>query len=145
MPILALILTTLLMLTIAASHEMQRSEASAAQTDVQAITANLMIYRSAVAEYAYSHPLVTGVPTDAQLVLPQWWVHLDGVKGYVEAGLSYTYYPSPPPGLVSALAQQTESIAIGQARGARLINPGAGATDIQLPSVIPEGSAVAYR
>lgn len=145
MPLLWVILTVMIAATGLLADGERLSSNRAAAVDVDALAHNLLIYRNALAEYAYYNPGVSGVPADSTLNLPTWWVHTAGVRGYVQAGSSYAYYAAPPNGLVTTLAQLTESAAVGYATNGQLVSPSAGATGVTLPAAVPAGAAVAYR
>lgn len=145
MPMLWVILVVMLAGAGLLSEQLQRSDNRRQEVDVSALAHNLLIYRNALAEYAYNNPGIAGAPADSALALPTWWVHAAGVSGYVQAGSSYAYFATPPNGLVTTLADMTQSIAVGYATGGQLVSPSGGATGIALPSAIPAGAAVAYR
>lgn len=86
------------------SKQLQRVDYRRQAVDFSVLALNLLIYRNALAEYAYNNPGLSGVPADSALALPTGWVHAAGVSGYVQAGSSYTYYAAPPNGLVTTLA-----------------------------------------
>lgn len=145
MPMLWVILVVMLAGAGLLSEQLQRSDNRRQEVDVSALAHNLLIYRNALAEYAYNNPGLSGAPADSALTLPTWWVHAAGVSGYVQAGSSYAYYAAPPNGLVTTLAELTESTAVGYATNGQLVSPSSGATGIALPAVVPAGAAVAYR
>lgn len=145
MPMLWVILVVMLAGAGLLSEQLQSSDNRRQAVDVSALAHNLLIYRNALAEYAYNNPGIAGAPADSALALPTWWVHTAGVGGYVQAGSSYAYYATPPNGLVTTLADLTQSIAVGYATGGQLVSPSGGATGIALPSAVPAGAAVAYR
>lgn len=145
MPMLWVILVAMLAGAGLLSEQLQRSDNRRQAVDVSALAHNLLIYRNALAEYAYNNPGISGAPADSALALPRWWVHTAGVSGYVQAGSSYAYYATPPNGLVTTLAELTESTAVGYATNGRLVSPSFGATGIALPAAVPAGAAVAYR
>lgn len=145
MPMMWVILVVMLAGAGLLSEQLQRSDNRRQEVDISALAHNLLIYRNALAEYAYNNPGISGAPADSALALPTWWVHAAGVSGYVQAGSSYAYYAAPPNGLVTMLADLTESTAVGYATGGRLVSPSSGATDIALPAAVPAGAAVAYR
>jgi len=145
MPILWVLL---LVATIGAGllgDQVRRGENRSVAVDLSALAHNLLVYRNALAEYAYNNPSATGTPADSMLALPSWWIHAPGVTGYIQGGSSYTFYPSPPNGLVTELAELTESVAVGYASGGQLVSPTGGATGVMLPAAVPSGAAVAYR
>ncbi|MBI6855921.1 type IV pilus biogenesis protein PilM [Pseudomonas cichorii] len=126
--------------------EASRSEHLAMTSEVSAIARNILIYRNALSEYAHANPGLTGSVNDTALLLPTWFTHLSGVNGYVVTGTSYTFYASPPNGLVTELAALTEnSAAVGYASSGLLVSPSGGLTGIPLPTVIPTGAVVAYH
>lgn len=145
MPMLWVILVVMLAGAGLLSEQLQRSDNRRQAVDVSALAHNLLIYRNALAEYAYNNPGLSGAPADSALALPTWWVHAAGVSGYVQAGSSYAYYAAPPNGLVSTLAELTKSAAVGYATNGQLVSPSYGATGIALPPAVPAGAAVAYR
>lgn len=121
-------------------------ETTSRAADLSAIASNLMVYRNALSEYAQTHSSITGPVPDSALSLPNWYVRMQGVSGYVSAGISYTYYPSPAAGLVNELSVLSgASVAVGFAKNGRLVTPNQGVTNISIPSPVPEGSTVAYR
>ncbi|WP_409457111.1 type IV pilus biogenesis protein PilM [Pseudomonas oryzihabitans] len=127
------------------SKQQQSSDNRRQAVDVSALAHNLLIYRSALAEYAYNNPGFSGAPADSALALPTWWVHAAGVSDYLQAGSSYAHYVAPPNGVVKTLAELTESTAVGYATNGQLVSPSSGATGITLPAAVPAGAAVAYR
>ncbi|KUM43720.1 type IV pilus biogenesis protein PilM [Pseudomonas sp. EpS/L25] len=145
MPMLWVILVVMLAGAGLLSEQLQRSDNRRQTVDVSALAHNLLIYRNALAEYAYNNPGISGAPADSALALPSWWVHAAGVSGYVQAGSSYAYVAAPPNGLVTTLAELTESTAVGYATNGQLVSPSSGATGIALPAAVPTGAAVAYR
>ncbi|WP_282282440.1 type IV pilus biogenesis protein PilM [Pseudomonas sp. PS02302] len=145
MPMLWVILVVMLAGAGLLSEQLQRSDNRRQAVDVSALAHNLLIYRNALAEYAYNNPGLSGAPADSALALPTWWVHAAGVSGYVQAGSSYAYYAAPPKGLVTTLAELTKSAAVGYATNGQLVSPSYGATGIALPPAVPAGAAVAYR
>lgn len=145
MPMLWVILVVMLAGAGLLSEQLQRSDNRRQTVDVSALAHNLLIYRNALAEYAYNNPGLSGAPADSALALPTWWVHAAGVSGYVQAGSSYAYYAAPPNGLVTTLAELTKSAAVGYATNGQLVSPSYGATGIALPPAVPAGAAVAYR
>lgn len=145
MPMLWVILVVMLAGAGLLSEQLQRSDNRRQAVDLSALAHNMLIYRNALAEYAYNNPGISGVPADSALALPAWWVHAAGVSGYVQAGSSYTYYAAPPNGLVTTLADLTQSTAVGYATGGQLVSPTGGTTGIVLPATVPAGAAVAYR
>lgn len=113
---------------------------------VDSVSRNFLVYRSAAAQYAVTHPSYTGTPADTALSLPSWFFKPSGVTAHLEAGKSYTYFiGSVPSGLPAALAERTQSISVGVKRSGVLYSPIAGATLITIPSVIPEGAIVALN
>jgi len=121
------------------------AEQTQARADVSAIAYNLLVYRNALAEYAHANPTVIGAPADAVLALPTWYRKLPNVSGYVNAGQSFTYYPTPPNGLVSKMVDLTQSQAIGTVVANGLQSPISGNMGVVVPSSIPNGSALAYQ
>jgi len=145
MPIVWILLLVVLATTSMVSDMTRQSKNRSAAADLSALAHNLLIYRNALAEYAYNNPGVTGSPADSALPLPNWWVHAPGVRGYIQNGSSYTFYATPPNGLVTTLGELTQSVAVGYASGGQLVSPTGGATGVVLPAAVPNGAAVAYR
>ncbi|VEF73884.1 type IV pilus biogenesis protein PilM [Pseudomonas chlororaphis] len=109
-------------------------ETTSRAADLSAIASNLMVYRNALSEYAQTHSSITGPVPDSALSLPNWYVRMQGVSGYVRAGISYTYYPSPTAGLVNELSVLSgASVAVGFAKNGRLVTPNQGVTNISIP------------
>ena len=113
--------------------------------DIDALAYNMITYRNALAEYAHTNPTVTGTPADSVLALPTWYRKLPNVSGYVNAGQSFTYYPTPPNGLVSKIVDLTQSQAIGTVVASTLQSPISGNMGVVVPPAIPNGSALAYQ
>ncbi|WP_323148580.1 type IV pilus biogenesis protein PilM [Pseudomonas oryzihabitans] len=132
--------------TVGLLADVERSSSSrASEVDVSAIAYNLLTYRNALAEYAHANPTVTGAPADSVLALPTWYRKLPNVSGYVNAGQSFTYYPTPPNGLVSKMVDLTQSQAIGTVVASTLQSPISGNMGVVVPQTIPNGSALAYQ
>ncbi len=113
--------------------------------DIDALAYNMITYRNALAEYAHTNPTITGAPADSVLALPTWYRKLPNVSGYVNAGQSFTYYPTPPNGLVSKMVDLTQSQAIGTVVASTLQSPISGNMGVVVPPAIPNGSALAYQ
>lgn len=93
-----------------------RAEQSAQSVDVSMIARSVLVYRNALAEYAYAHSTESGAVPDNVLDLPTWYARYPGVSGVISAGKSYAFFGSPPPGLVSEMINLTGgSLAIGTA------------------------------
>ena len=113
---------------------------------LDSLSRNMLVYRSAAAEYAKGNTAFSGVPPDAALNLPAWFSKPTGVVTLITAGQSYTYfYGEAPAGLPAALAERTQSILIGVNRSGVLVSPSSGQTGVPLPSAIPEGAVVAVN
>lgn len=113
---------------------------------VDSLTRNFLVYRSAAAGFAQSHPGFSGTPDGAALSLPAWFVKPVGVESYIAAGTTYTYFSGvAPPGMPSLLVDLTQSSVVGVKRSGTLFSPATGATGIALPSAIPEGAIVAVN
>jgi len=145
MPILWVILVVMLAGTSLISEKLQRSNNRLQMVDVSALAHNLLTYRNALAEYAHTNPTITGAPADSALALPTWYRKLPNVSGYVNAGQSFTYYPTPPNGLVSKMVDLTQSQAIGTVVASTLQSPISGNMGVVVPQTIPNGSALAYQ
>ncbi|WP_261793904.1 type IV pilus biogenesis protein PilM [Pseudomonas oryzihabitans] len=78
------------------SEQLQRSDNRRQGVDVLALAHNLLIYRNALAEYAYNNPDIAGARAHSARALLTWRVHAAGVSGYVQARSSYAYYATPP-------------------------------------------------
>ncbi|AVI83928.1 MULTISPECIES: type IV pilus biogenesis protein PilM [Pseudomonas syringae group] len=123
-----------------------RAEQSAQSVDVSMIARGVLVYRNALAEYAYTHKAASGTVADNQLDLPTWYTRYPGVDGVIDAGRSYAFFGSPPPGLVSEMINLTGgSLAIGTASSGSLVTPSSGNVGIALPATVPNGAAVAYQ
>lgn len=123
-----------------------RADRLAQNVNVSVIASSMLVYRNALAEYAYAHNTASGAVPDNQLDLPSWYFRYPGVEGVIDAGRSYAFYNSPPPGLVTEMVKLTGgSLAIGTASSGSLITPSSGSVGIGLPSSVPSGSAVAYQ
>ncbi|MEE4071384.1 type IV pilus biogenesis protein PilM [Pseudomonas viridiflava] len=101
----------------------------------------MLVYRNALAEYAYAHQTASGPVQDSQLDLPNWYFRYSGVEGVVAAGKSYAFYSSPPPGLVAEMVNLTSgSLAIGTASSGNLEIPSTAMILLKLPTAIPNGT-----
>ncbi|WP_080963133.1 type IV pilus biogenesis protein PilM [Pseudomonas fluorescens] len=136
-------------LLIAVGLFTQYHEQSVRVTDyatVDSLSRNLLVYRSAAAEYAKANSTFTGTPSDTELNLPAWFSKPSGVVAYLADGQSYTYFSgSAPAGLQAALVERTRSVAVGVNRSGVLVSPTSGQTAIILPPAIPEGAIVAVN
>ncbi len=122
----------------------QTDEVVSDQAAVDTLSRNMLIYRSAAAEYARANPGFSGAPSDALLNLPSWYSKLDGIATYVVGGVSYTYIAGTvPAGLPSALTERTESTTVGVKRYGQLFSPRGGKMSISVPGPVPEGAVVA--
>ncbi|MEE4678360.1 type IV pilus biogenesis protein PilM [Pseudomonas alliivorans] len=123
-----------------------RADRLAQSVNVSAIASSMLVYRNALAEYAYTHKAAAGSVADNQLILPTWYARYPGVDGVIDAGRSYAFFGSPPPGLVSELINLTGgSLAIGTASSGSLVTPSSGNVGVALPTTVPNGAAVAYQ
>ncbi|MBB6288675.1 MULTISPECIES: type IV pilus biogenesis protein PilM [unclassified Pseudomonas] len=140
------VLTILLIAVGLFNQQQKQSEQITDYATIDSLSRNLLVYRSAAAEYAKANAGYTGTPADEALNLPAWFSKPSGVMTYISAGQSYTYFAgTAPPGLPAALVERTQSITVGVNRAGVLISPRSGETDIILPNVIPEGAAVAVN
>ncbi|WP_241136349.1 type IV pilus biogenesis protein PilM [Achromobacter insuavis] len=110
--------------------------------------ASIRIYRTAVAAYAADHPTVTGAVPDSELPLPTWFRNVYTVRNYVQGSKAFVYLVPQGAARVDlgtmTLSDQDEPLSafVGIAQSGLLQTPGAGATQIVLPTVIPNGSIV---
>ncbi len=141
-----IVLTILIIAVSLFSQHQKQAEQLTDYATIDALSRNLLVYRSAAAEYAKANPSFTGSPGDAALNLPGWFTKTSGVMTYLAAGRSYTYFVgSVPPGLPAALVERTQSMSVGVNRSGILVSPTSGSTGITLPPIIPEGAAVAVN
>ncbi|EGH05104.1 PilM protein, putative [Pseudomonas amygdali pv. aesculi str. 0893_23] len=123
-----------------------KAEQSSQTVEISLIAHNILVYRNALAEYAYTHKAESGTVADNQLDLPTWYARYPGVNGVIDAGRSYAFFGSPPPGLVSTMIELTGgSLAIGTASSGSLLTPSAGYVGVTLPASVPVGAAIAYQ
>ncbi|MEE4742765.1 type IV pilus biogenesis protein PilM [Pseudomonas alliivorans] len=123
-----------------------RADRLAQNVNVSAIASSMLVYRNALAEYAYTHNTASGTVEDRRLALPGWYIRYPGVGGVIDAGKSYVFYNSPPPGLVAMMVKLTGgSLAIGTASSGSLIPHLSAGVAIVLPSIVPNGAAVTYQ
>ena len=123
-----------------------RADRLAQNVNVSAIASSMLVYRNALAEYAYTHQFASGTVADNQLGLPNWYARYPGVDGVIDAGRSYAFFGSPPPGLVSEMISLTGgSLAIGTATSGSLLTPSSGYVGVTLPAAVPNGAVVAYQ
>lgn len=138
---------TILMIAVGLFSQLQKqSEQITDYATIDSLSRNLLVFRSAAAEYAKSNAGFSGTPSDAALNLPVWFSKPLGVMTYISAGQSYTYFAgTAPPGLPADLVERTQSITVGVNRAGVLISPRTGQTDVLLPNIIPEGAVVAVN
>nr|WP_269836991.1 type IV pilus biogenesis protein PilM [Pseudomonas syringae] len=138
-----MVITAVLGMVYEKSHQ---AEQSSQTVEISLIAHNVLVYRNALAEYAYTHKGSSGPVADNQLDLPTWYARYPGVDGVIDAGRSYAFFRSPPPGLVSEMINLTGgSLAIGTASSGSLLTPGSGYVGVTLPAAVPTGAAVAYQ
>lgn len=145
MPIVWIALVALLVAGGFMYRSSELAQSAAELSTIDTLAQSLLIYRSAVAQYAQSNPGFTGAPADAALNLPTWFVKPAGLSAHITGGVSYTYYANTQPGTAAALADATESEQVGVARAGTLFSPRVGATTIAIPTVIPDGSVIAVN
>ncbi|MBP1123208.1 type IV pilus biogenesis protein PilM [Pseudomonas syringae pv. atrofaciens] len=137
------VITAVLGMVYEKSHQ---AEQSSQTVEISLIAHNVLVYRNALAEYAYTHKGSSGPVADNQLDLPTWYARYPGVDGVIDAGRSYAFFRSPPPGLVSEMINLTGgSLAIGTASSGSLLTPSSGYVGVTLPAAVPTGAAVAYQ
>lgn len=130
--------------------QLQTSNTSSQQqaflsAQASSVTTNMMVYKSAVTDYATANPTYTGTIADASLTLPAWFTKMTGVTNYISAGTAYVYYTAATPGLADQLLQATNnSITTGIKRSGQLVNPFLYTTSISLPAAIPNGAVVLF-
>ncbi|MGF0335775.1 type IV pilus biogenesis protein PilM [Ectopseudomonas toyotomiensis] len=112
---------------------------------LDALSRGMLVYRSAVSAYARANPGYSGIPSDAALSLPDWYIKPAGITAYIVDGSAYTFSTKAVPGLPAALVERTESVVIGVNRAGYLVSPASGNMAILLPSTIPEGAVVAVN
>ncbi|KPY00731.1 putative Type IV pilus protein PilM [Pseudomonas amygdali pv. myricae] len=123
-----------------------QAEVSSQAVEVSLIAHNVLVYRNALAEYAYAHKAASGSVADNQLNLPTWYARYPGVEGVIDAGRSYAFFGSPLPGLVSEMINLTGgSLAIGTASSGSLLTPSSSYVGVALPAAVPNGATVAYQ
>lgn len=124
-------------------HEAQRTSDYAS---VDSLSRSFLVYRSAAAGFALLNPGYSGTPDDSALNLPAWFVKPLGVKCYITAGVSYTFFDgTPPAGMPSTLVDLTQSTIVGVKRSGMLISPLLGTTGVSVPPSVPEGAIVAIN
>lgn len=140
------VFTVLLLVTSLSVRYQNNSTMLSDQADLDSLSRNMLVYRSAVAEYAQKNPGYSGIPQDGLLNLPSWFVKPSGVSAYLAMGQSYTFIAvSAPVGLPAALFERTQSTTVGVNRAGLLISPSSGQTSITIPSAVPEGAVVAVN
>lgn len=140
------LLWMMLVLMIASeAYLMRNAQLTSTATDaavVETLCRSLLTYRAKAAEFARSNPTFTGHATDSVLNLPGWFIKPSGMKAYVTGGISYSYYPNNPNGLLDSMIRATESVQVGVKTSGKLVSPKSAQTSILLPSAIPEGAIV---
>lgn len=124
------------------NSEQSVQDRNSAVADVTRISVSILVYRNAVAEYAYSNPAFVGIVSDALLNLPSWYVKPPNLSNYIFNTKSYSFYTGSLPGLAGELARQTESIHVGTNQNGVLLAPNMVNSGIALPAQIPNGSVV---
>lgn len=124
----------------------QQAQTTSDFASVDSLGRNFLIYRSAAAGFAQSNPSFSGIPDDAALNLPTWFVKPLGIETYINAGTTYTFYNgTAPAGMPSTLVDLTQSTTVGVNRAGVLVSPKAGVTGIPIPSVVPDGAVTAVN
>lgn len=142
MPLLWLLVVVMVSISFLSNTEQANQERNTSFSDVTATSINLLVYRNAVANFASVNPAFSGVVTDAQLILPSWYVKFPSMGNFVSGGKSYSFYSGSLPGLASELARQTESMNVGINQNGVLLSPNMANSGIVLPAQIPLGSVV---
>lgn len=141
MPVLAVIVALLILIS-GVGYSLRGSEdAQLTNAELVARSKSMLFYRGLVVAYINNHPGFSGVLSDGDLSLPDWYMP-QGVKGYVEGGIAYVYLAQPPSGLVGELARVVESVGVGTNTNGVLYSPSDGNTGIAIPAVVPLGSTV---
>lgn len=137
------ILTIVTSILVDNQHQAQRLSEHAT---LDSLGRNFLIYRVASAEFSKSNPGFNGIPNDAALNLPTWFVKPLGATSHLDAGTAYTYFNGTPPlGLSSKLFDLTQSLTVGVNRAGFLYSPSSGTTAINIPAAVPEGAVVAVN
>jgi hypothetical protein len=142
MPLLWVLLVVTLTISFMLNSEQTTQDRNTSFAEVTAASVNMLVYRNAVANYAYLNPAFSGVVPDNLLSLPSWYVKPQSLSNYVLSGKSYSFYSGPLPGLAGELARQTESINVGINQNGVLSSPNMANSGIVLPAQIPLGSVV---
>lgn len=141
-----LILMVLLIVSSLVLENQHQDQRISDYATLDSLGRGFLVYRSAAAEYAQANPGFSGVPSDSTLNLPEWFVKPIGVGSYISSGTAYTYFDGvAPSGLPSVLVDLTKTTTIGLKRSGMLISQITGATDITIPSPVPEGAVVAVN
>lgn len=110
------------------------------------LAGGMLNYAKRVSAYAVAHPTVTGSVQDGALDLPVWLQRPPAVQNYLDAGMPYTYFPSAPGGLASAIVVASKAtVHVGIKQGSSLRIAGGQASFVlakPLPSAIPDGAVV---
>lgn len=145
MPILWVLVVALIISGGIMMRSSDEAQSAADHSTIDTLSQSLLVYRSAVAEFAKLNPSFTGSPADSALNLPPWFRKPTILSSYISAGQAYTFIPDDTPGLQSALIAATESAAIGMKRAGMFVTPTSQYTGISLPAFIPEGAVVALN
>lgn len=142
MPAIGLLLTLLIVVAGIFGSGEARQVNLQDRAEASAIAGNMLVYRNAVAAFAEANPTQIGTVPDSALALPTWYVKAPYLSHYMQAGKCYVYYTAFVSGLASALAQKTESVAVGINVNGQLSSPNVVTTGIVLPAQVPLSSVV---
>jgi len=124
----------------------QQAQRLSEHATLDSLSRHFLIYRAASAEFSKLNPGFNGIPNDAALNLPLWFVKPLNITSYHTAGTAYTYFDGmAQSGLASKLFELTQSMAVGVNRAGLLNSPSTGTTDISIPAAVPEGVVVAVN
>lgn len=141
------VLLTVLLIVIGIISDIQDQQSRISDyATLDSLSRDLLVYRTAITNFAQSNPGFSGIPSDSMLNLPAWFNKPAGLGSYILNGRSYTYFNGvAPSGMPSTLVDLTQSTTVGVNRAGVLVSPTIGATGISIPSAVPEGAIVAFN
>jgi PilM. len=116
-----------------------------AVSQIDSLANQMSSYRGYASAYLRSNPTKTGVVTDSDLNLPDWFSGRDiRIKNYFTSGKAYVYCTSGCQGGVEARLKEItqQSLSVGHANNGKFNVNGVDVAGISLPAVIQNGDVV---
>ena len=143
MPALWLLFAITVFTSLISHQNSSSTERMMSDSTASVVAGNLLVYKSAVAEYLAAHPGATGKIADASLNLPTWYRRHSGIDNYAAPGRLYVYYAGPDtPGLASEIQRKTQSPLVGKNVNGLFVSTRTGPSGLALPAQIPTNATV---